>query len=762
MSYECILGDCLEVMKTLPENSIDSIITDPPYGLTEPRSGGSGTGQMWATRSHEMKEKRRGGFMGKEWDHAVPGVPFWEAALRVAKPGAMMLAFGGDRTHHRLMVAIEDAGWEIRTCIYWLTGQGFPKSLNVGKAIQKQFSADALCACDHHSTQTVQDSQDDYPEYSHSHDGQLRVDQDSGLDAFPLQADARERSRDGLHGDAQASAQANTFSDATNGHPSILGSSLPLEHLSTGFPYGDNVLSDTPLSMLPVSQMEKHNKVSRKYHKKRSEHDSVSSSLSSPQNVTHSHLSHCTTCGKPIASAWNSYGTALKPAAEIIVMAMKPLDGTYANNALVHGVAGLNVDGCRIGTNGEKIGTRSTGGFTAKNGIYHGDDRYEVRDRDYDATQGRWPSNLLLDESAAALLDEQSGPNMHSAGHARDAIRQADATGMFNLAGDGQRYGDTGGASRFFKVIKDDKYCSLCDLPCNANFAVKSSSQTDLDSDFATDHVRPLTQPNNAGKSELLPLFANNAESRLTPTPETNECSAPSNVKRTVIEQNVLNVKSAGSLCDSCATSIAAALVALQQAQSPESILGKAFMPEHTKQILTQCLASFVALLGSTDTILTMESLSLLFGSVRDAIRSSIPTNETANVPGQTSRLVYCSKASTSERNEGLQGMEERSRPVHIQQSAGRQMAGKNETLPTRNFHPTVKPIELMRYLCRLTKTPFGGTVLDPFMGSGSTGVAAVLEGRSFVGIEISEEYYSLAQKRLERAAAQPFLFEVT
>jgi site-specific DNA-methyltransferase (adenine-specific) len=75
--------------------------------------------------------------MGKEWDGQVPGVPFWQAALRVAKPGAHLLAFGGTRTHHRLMCAIEDAGWEIRDCVMWVYGSGFPKSLDVGKAIDK-------------------------------------------------------------------------------------------------------------------------------------------------------------------------------------------------------------------------------------------------------------------------------------------------------------------------------------------------------------------------------------------------------------------------------------------------------------------------------------------------------------------------------------------------------------------------------------------------------------------------------------------------
>ena len=98
-------GDSLVIMPTLSAASIDAIVTDPPYGL---------------------------GFMGKAWDHGVPGVPFWIEALRVAKPGAHLLAFGGTRTFHRLAVAIEDAGWEIRDCIFWCFGSGFPKSKNIG------------------------------------------------------------------------------------------------------------------------------------------------------------------------------------------------------------------------------------------------------------------------------------------------------------------------------------------------------------------------------------------------------------------------------------------------------------------------------------------------------------------------------------------------------------------------------------------------------------------------------------------------------
>lgn len=98
-----ICGDSLAVLPTLDAESADAIVCDPPYGLS---------------------------FMGKEWDHGVPGEAFWREALRVAKPGAHLLAFGGTRTYHRLACAIEDAGWEIRDCLSWLYGSGFPKSYN--------------------------------------------------------------------------------------------------------------------------------------------------------------------------------------------------------------------------------------------------------------------------------------------------------------------------------------------------------------------------------------------------------------------------------------------------------------------------------------------------------------------------------------------------------------------------------------------------------------------------------------------------------
>lgn len=104
-----ILGDCLTALSSMDDASVDAVVTDPPYGLA---------------------------FMGKRWDYDVPSVDVWTECLRVLKPGGHLLAFAGTRTQHRMAVRIEDAGFEIRDMIAWVYGSGFPKSLNVAKAIE--------------------------------------------------------------------------------------------------------------------------------------------------------------------------------------------------------------------------------------------------------------------------------------------------------------------------------------------------------------------------------------------------------------------------------------------------------------------------------------------------------------------------------------------------------------------------------------------------------------------------------------------------
>jgi site-specific DNA-methyltransferase (adenine-specific) len=286
-------------------NHFTAVVPDPPYGLS---------------------------FMGKGWDKGVPGLEFWGIISAACKPGAPLLAFGGDRTHHRLMCAIEDAGWEIRTCLYWIFGSGFPKSLDVSKAIDR----------------------------------------------------AKGEQREVVGSYTTHDIRANGLMDRKGG---------------------------------------------------------MTVSVTAPSS--------------DLARLWSGYGTALKPAAEIITLAMKPLDGTFAGIAEKWGVAGLNVDGGRIGTTEltgkiyRNSGANLTWGGTYGKGTVEGN------------SIGRFPANVLLDEEAAALLDEQSGVLSsgdllpHHRGQGTSKI------GTFNIRDrqgeDRPSYGDSGGASRFFYTGKASK-----------------------------------------------------------------------------------------------------------------------------------------------------------------------------------------------------------------------------------------------------------------------------------------------------------------
>lgn len=341
-SAELHQGDCLEVLKTLPANSVDSIITDPPYGLT---SG----------------ENAKGGFMGKEWDKGIPGIAFWQEMFRVAKPGAMLLSFGGTRTHHRLMCAIEDAGWEIRDCLIWLYGSGFPKSMDISKQLDK--SAGAI--------REVVGQREDI-----------------------LQKQAADIKR---------------------------GTRKILDSFNAGAPERNNGFK------------------------------TISADITAPSTDA--------------AKEWNGWGTALKPAFEPIVLAMKPCEGTFAQNAEKWGVAGLNIDGCRIqnktgseqadrGREGEASAERrytDKGGtnFAMKPGPRGGD------------AKGRFPANVLLgDEEVENMLDEQSGITKSTGGQSNNALRadqEIYGKGKDKVEKKDPGFGDEGGASRFFYCAKASK-----------------------------------------------------------------------------------------------------------------------------------------------------------------------------------------------------------------------------------------------------------------------------------------------------------------
>lgn len=276
------------------------------------------------------------------------------------------------------------------------------------------------------------------------------------------------------------------------------------------------------------------------------------------------------------AKQWQGWGTALKPANEPIVLARKPLEKglTIAENVLKWGTGAINVDGCRIGINGatKKINTDNCRDSLGK----YGDGLNGGTVSNLDGV-GRWPANIILDEQAAQVLDEQT-KNLHGAGAKRSGglAKQNQDGGIFGVGqheGNGMRFGDSGGASRFFKVVTQE--------------------------------------------------------------------------------------------------------------------------------------------LGPT-------------------------------------RFLYQAKASKSERNKGLEGMPLVESGIKNDSGRGFSESDPHKKILNQNHHPTVKPIKLMEYLCKLI-TPPNGTILDPFMGSGSTGVSAKNLGFKFVGIERDEQYFEIAKKRINQ-----------
>jgi DNA modification methylase len=384
-------GDCREALKHLPDNSVDSVVTDPPYEL---------------------------GFMGKSWDST--GIAYdpavWAECLRVLKPGGHILAFGGSRTWHRLAVAVEDAGFEIRDNIAWIYGNGFPKSLDVSKAIDKSDAKVERRARDLRFTAWMRST---------------------GITAKKI----------------------NNLTGSNMGSHYLTDKEQPTVPTEDMFALLRPYLPDVPKDIERLvfdRTVESKNFAEREV---TGEHRA-----SAPHQVWMENYSdHVALPPKekkdkaltPEAQQWEGWGTALKPAHEPIVVGRKPLIGTVAENVLAWGVGGLNIDGSRIGTMVQ--GHRTNG----KSNEVYGDLSYTAGERWEGSGQGRWPANVILDEVTAGLLDEQSGITK-SGGSSPSANRTAPNGSGLTMGHmmpklNTNHLPSEGGASRFFYVAKASK-----------------------------------------------------------------------------------------------------------------------------------------------------------------------------------------------------------------------------------------------------------------------------------------------------------------
>ena len=388
-------GDCIVRMRDLPDESIDAIVTDPPYGLD---------------------------FMGKAWDRFTP-LDFekwcegWAAeALRVLKPGGHLLAFGGSRTWHRLAAGIEDAGFEVRDSIAWLYGSGFPKSMDVSKAIDKLDAAAERLARSHRFTAWMRST---------------------GLTAARIdELTSTNMGGHYLSAKAQPAVPTVELFEALRPH-----------------------LGDVPewVERLVVERdVESRNFAARGSTRVHAQGITrgTSGAGGGGEGSEAKDLPHT-----PKAAAWQGWGTALKPAFEPIVVARKPLakGRSVAANVLQYGTGALNIDAARVGSESTARKNRAEMG-------YHGGNLASEYSTGSDA--GRWPANVVLDESQAAALDAQAGPRPGM----KPALLRRGATTGRSIGGDvygssaaaaaaAAGHDDNGatGASRFFYAAKAPK-----------------------------------------------------------------------------------------------------------------------------------------------------------------------------------------------------------------------------------------------------------------------------------------------------------------
>lgn len=375
----------------MADSSIDAIVTDPPYGLsnTDPKHVAE-TLTKWVTGDHEYTPPAKGGFMGKTWDSFVPPPAVWVECMRVLKPGGHLLVFAGTRTQDLMGLSIRLAGFDIRDSIGWIYGSGFPKSMDVSKAIDKLGQ------------------------------GEMRRGK---LIHF-----ATAREIDGKWLQEQGVADARSFADWTiEGHS-------PSER--------NWALIRDALGVTPEEEVAYEREV-------------VGRGQSGPASVAFTRDSggtyDITAPATPEAEKWAGWGTALKPAIEPVIVARKPLDGTVAGNVLEWGTGALNIEACRVESDGSH--KRSFQPTNNSRNVYGAQSGFEPTN-----ASGRWPANVLLDPDAAAAMDEQSGiapPKKARTGRKGGCSDNGTLTGYGSGDDVGTWPADPGGgASRFFPVFK--------------------------------------------------------------------------------------------------------------------------------------------------------------------------------------------------------------------------------------------------------------------------------------------------------------------
>ncbi len=659
-------GDCVEAMRAMEEASVHAVVTDPPYGL-------GFTGQSWDMFSEEQqsrkgantveRRKRDGRAMkAGRYDQSADVHRAFQSwcyawaieALRVLKPGGHLFAFGGTRTYHRLMCAIEDAGFEVRDCLMYLYGSGFPKSLDVSKAIDK----------------------------------------------------------------AERGVPQGGADPTSPNHGKFKGGCSDDNPGGRGFGAG------------PGQFMAEQGETAEGRE---------------PSDA---------------AKEWDGWGTALKPAWEPIIVARKPLIGTVAENVQRFGTGALNIDGSRIGTTVETW--PKSRNYSAREMLRPGSTK--AIDAETQATGdvpgGRWPANVVLDEWHEPVLRLK-----------------------YNIS-DGER----AAISEYFEDYRGllGVRAGVPDVPEQAQEEQRAVLQPGVvrESPLKPDErgrpsdVRKEAQPRGAGED---------AEDKGRAR-QTHEGEEQPSVQRRLHEQGI-SVGQRGraggpgegaggndapkepgrtaraSDSDGGQSGQAVAPKGVRPSQERRQDGQQTGKPDADEQISPQN----GALCGRAGTQANEEgerNLDVLachvpscweqyFEPTGIVVRS--PSCSAAMLDGQSGEKVSGSRASGEYGLIGGHGRynEAGTRPMPaIEGDAGGASRFFYTAKASRadrgewNTHPTVKPTDLIRWLVNLV-TKEGQTVLDPFAGSGTTGVVAAAMGRDVIMVEISPEYVALIERRM-------------
>jgi DNA modification methylase len=390
--YKLLFGDCKERLKEFPDNTFDSIVTDPPYGIS---------------------------FMGKKWDYDVPSVETWVECLRVLKPGGHLLSFAGTRTQHRMCVNIEDAGFEIRDMIAWVYGSGFPKSLDVSKAIDKLDATDE------------------------------RRKRDLKFTAWMRKTEL-------------SAKRINSITKTKMGPHYLTDKEQPTVATADLF----NMLRSHIKQTVPkwVEKMVKDRTIESENFKNRKV-TGINSNVNENAGwqdtgyvggkVTKSN-NNITASSTPEAKQWEGWGTALKPALEPITVARKPLgESTIAANVLKHGTGGLNIDESRVGT--ETITVNRHEGYNSNSLVESTKGKWKGKS---EQVTGRFPANLIHDGSDEVV---ELFPETKSAGEYTKSMGKPETSKQLFGIDRKLKYrennyaNESGSAARFFYCAKTDK-----------------------------------------------------------------------------------------------------------------------------------------------------------------------------------------------------------------------------------------------------------------------------------------------------------------